>query len=108
MAHARSNGNGKLETAMTSLVQAQASLVQSQASLVEANAALAQSQAAFLKRMAELETDIAQTNRVNTERFARIEVILIEHSRILKAMPDAVRDKIGFKSPPPYSGEAPS
>jgi hypothetical protein len=33
------------------------------------------------------------------ERFARIEAILLEHGRILQALPDAVREKIGFKSP---------
>lgn len=31
------------------------------------------------------------------QRFARIEAILVEHHRLLEALPDAVRDKIGFK-----------
>ena len=38
-------------------------------------------------------------DRVNTERFARIEALLIEHNRILQALPDTIRDKIGFKAP---------
>ncbi len=49
---------------------------------------------------------IAETDRVMAarmaqidERFSRVEAILIEHSRILRALPDAIRDKIGFKIP---------
>jgi hypothetical protein len=79
-------------------------------------AALTQNQIAFTARMAEIdarmsahkaENDarIAETDRLNAERFARIEAILMEHSRILRALPDAIRDKIGFKSPtPPAAG----
>jgi hypothetical protein len=92
MARAKSNGNGRLDEAMTALVQAQASLVQAQASL-------AQNQAMFLARVTETDARAAEMDRANSERFARIEAILIEHSRILRALPDAIRDKIGFKSP---------
>jgi hypothetical protein len=94
MARAKSNGNGRLDDALTALVQAQASLVQAQASL-------AQNQAAFLNRLVQTDADTAQTNRINSDRFARIEAILIEHSRILRALPDVIRDKIGFKTPSP-------
>jgi hypothetical protein len=99
MARSKSNGNDRLEEAMRFLVQAQASLTQ-------ANATLAQNQAAFLARIAEIDARLAETNRrmteterINSERFARIEAILLEHSRILRALPDAIREKIGFKSP---------
>lgn len=58
---------------------------------------LIQNQAAFLGRMAEME-------RTTSERFARlgeemvaIRRILLEHSRLLERLPEAVRDKIGFK-----------
>jgi hypothetical protein len=85
MAKAKSNGDGRLEEALTQLIQNQASFVQNQA--------------AFLSRMAE-------TDRISSERFARIEAILLEHSRILmdlnrmlRALPEAVREKIGFKGP---------
>ena len=71
-----------------------------QANLVQAQAPLAQQQTMFLARLAE-------TDRINSERFARIETILMEHtrilnehSRILRALPETIRDKIGFKSPP--------
>jgi hypothetical protein len=96
MARAKNDGNGRvdrLEEAMSALSLAQANLVQTQA-------ALAQQQTMFLARLAE-------TDRINSERFARIETILMEHtrilnehSRILRALPEAIRDKIGFKSPP--------
>jgi len=76
--------------------------------MVQTQAIMAQNQAAFLTRLAEtdarhakLEAEIAETNRINSERSARIEAILREHSRILQALPDAIRDKIGFKSPEP-------
>ena len=115
MARTKSNGNGRvdrLEEAMTRLGQAQANLVQAQANLVQAQANLVQAQStlalqhtAFLSRMAEMD-------RINSERFARIEAILVDHSRILadhsrilRALPDAVRDKIGFKNPPSPAAE---
>jgi hypothetical protein len=56
-------------------------------------------QASYLGRLAE-------TERVKSERFARIEGdiaailrVLAEHSRLLKRLPEAVREKIGFKAP---------
>jgi hypothetical protein len=65
--------------------------------LEEAMAMLIQNQAAFLGRLSE-------TERVSAERFARIEGdmaailrVLSEHSRLLERLPEAVRDKIGFK-----------
>jgi hypothetical protein len=86
------NGRSSLDDAMAALAQSQAMLIQNQA--------------AFLGRMTELE-------RVTAERFARIEAdfatvlrildehgrILADHGRILERLPEAVREKIGFKSP---------
>lgn len=74
------------------------------ARLVEAMALLIQNQAAFLGRLAEID-------RATSERFGRIEQdmaailrvlsehsrVLAEHSRLLERLPEAVRDKIGFK-----------
>ena len=92
MARAKNNGTGRLNDTIANLNQAMA--------------ALAQNQAAFLGRMAASDAQIAdtqrqmaETNRINAERFARIEAILMEHGRILRALPDAIRDKIGFKTP---------
>jgi hypothetical protein len=73
--------------------------------LEEALAILIQNQASFLARVSEMD-------RINSERFARIqeqfqriEAILFEHSRILAehgrllaALPEAIRDKIGFRT----------
>lgn len=122
MARAKRNGNGRVnrrEEKMTALELAQANLVQAQANLVQAQAALAlnmtamaQQQAAFLARVAKIDARVAklnarmrETDRINSERFERIETILLEHSRILAALPDAIRDKIGFKTPPAPSEE---
>ena len=67
-------------------------------------ALLIQNQASFLRDMRDME-------RANSERFSRIESelstirqvlaehgrILVEHGRLLERLPEAVRDKIGFK-----------
>jgi hypothetical protein len=85
MARAKSSGNGQLEQALATLINTQAS---------------------FLAQMRDMD-------RVTSERFARIEAILGDHSRILadhsrilaeivrmmQALPEVVREKIGFKSP---------
>jgi len=92
MARAREQRNGRLEEAMATLLQ---------------------TQAAFLARISETDRELAELKRINAEHFARIETILLEHSRILAehtriladhsrilaALPDAIRDKIGFKIP---------
>ena len=101
MARTKSNGNGRvdrLEEAHATLTLAQANLVQAQANLV---ARMAETDA----RIAAIHIRMVETDRINSERFARIEAILMEHSRILRALPDAVRDKIGFKIPPPQAAE---
>ncbi len=83
MARAKNQRNGRLEEAMATLIQ---------------------NQAAFLARISETDRLLSETERINSERFARIEALLMEHSRILaehtrilQALPDAIRDKIGFK-----------
>jgi hypothetical protein len=80
MARTKGQGNGRLEEALAILIQNQAS---------------------FLSRMGEMD-------RISAERFGRIEAILLEHSRILaehtrilQALPEAVRQKIGFRAPEP-------
>jgi hypothetical protein len=85
MARARSPGNGRLEEALATLVQ---------------------NQAAYVVRMSEIDACVAEMARLNAERFAgideqfaRIEALLIENTRLLKALPDAIREKLGFKPP---------
>ena len=66
--------------------------------LEEAMAMLIQNQASFLGRLSE-------TEHATSERFARIEAgiaailrVLAEHIRLLERLPEAVREKIGFKA----------
>ena len=92
MARARNQTNGKLDEALATLVQSQATLVQNQAAFVA-------QMADFERESAEIKRESADLKRLNAERFARIEAILLEHSRILQALPDAIREKIGFKTP---------
>jgi predicted nucleic acid-binding Zn-ribbon protein len=85
------NGNGnRLDEAMTSLIQAQAQLV---ASMAEAN-----------ERHARFEREMLDIQKNTDERFSRIDKqiaeiirVLAEHGRILERLPEAIRDKIGFK-----------
>lgn len=88
------SGNGRinrLEEAMTQLIQNQAAFNQV---IAQQN----QNQTAIVAELRELQ-------RQTVERFARIERILLdhtqilqEHSRILQNLPEAVRQKIGFKT----------
>jgi hypothetical protein len=68
--------------------------------LEEAMAMFIQNQASFLGRLAE-------TERATSERFAHIEAamaailrVLTEHGRLLERLPEAIREKIGFKGQP--------
>jgi hypothetical protein len=84
------NGNGRLEEAMALLIQNEAAFV---ARLSESD-----------RRHLEIERQHLKFERETAERFARIEAqmaeiirVLNEHSRMLERLPEAVRDKIGFK-----------
>jgi hypothetical protein len=101
MARPKSNGNGRLNESIINLNQAMASLNQSTATLNHVMAAFLTRCTETDARIAKIEADIVETNRINSERFARIEAILMEHSRIMRALPEAVRDKIGFKPSEP-------
>ncbi|HYV39034.1 MAG TPA: hypothetical protein VE988_25335 [Gemmataceae bacterium] len=106
MAKAKHNGNGELEQAMKNLALAQTSLVQ-------ATATMTQNQTAFAQLHATLMADLAAAKRESAERFAHVETtllevsrilsehsrILAEHGRILEALPDAVRERMGFRVP---------
>jgi hypothetical protein len=92
------NGNGRLEEALALLIQNEAAFV---ARLSESD-----------QRHAEIERQHLEFKRLDLEyrrqtnkRFARIEAqmaeiirVLAEHGRILERLPEAVRDKIGFKT----------
>jgi hypothetical protein len=75
--------------------------------LEEAMALLIQNQAAFVAHAAETDRLHTKLERETNERFARIEAqmaeiirVLNEHSRILEQLPEAIREKIGFKAQP--------
>ena len=72
--------------------------------LEEALAILIQNQAALVARQSETDRLHLEFERASTERFARIEKqmaeiihVLNEHGQILLRLPEAVREKIGFK-----------
>jgi hypothetical protein len=100
MARAKSNGAGHLDESIVALKQS--------------TAALNQSMVAFQARCAETDARWAELRRISdarwaetTECFARIEAILMEHSRILRALPDAICEKLGFKPPEPPPAASP-
>ena len=73
-------------------------------SLIQSQAALAEQQTTSLarlsvtdKELAELRRESIELRRENEERFARIEAILLRHEQILQGVPEAIREKIGFK-----------
>jgi len=77
----RSDGrSGNLDQAMTLLVQSQASLIQNQASFLSQLTETHQ-------RLARIELDLDQ-----------IKAILLRHEQMLNDLPEAIRQKIGFKS----------
>ena len=74
------------------------------AHLIQSQAALAEQQTAFLARLSETDKELAELRREsialrreNAERFARLEAILLRHEQILQGLPEAIREKIGFK-----------
>src|SRR5262245_12337528 len=69
MPRGKNAGNGQLQQSLTAMQQAQANMLQAMATA--------------MLRMAQIDADIANTNRINAERFARIEALLSEHSQIL-------------------------
>jgi hypothetical protein len=75
--------------------------------LEAAMALLIQIQAAFLSRVSETDRRHLEFERETRERFERIEKqiaeiirVLNEHTRLLERLPEAIREKIGFKGQP--------
>ena len=141
MARTRNGGNGRLEEAMANLAKSHASLEKSQEHLVRSHEALSQGHAALqqshlalaqaqatsvqshgvleqaiasmLQNQATTDRRFAEMERINSERFARIEGMHLEHTHILAehgrilielirkvdALTEKVREKIGFKPP---------
>jgi hypothetical protein len=66
--------------------------------LQEAVALLIHNQAAFVSQMAEMSRRHDQLAAQSERRFAAIERELHEIKRVLYELPEAIRQKIGFKS----------
>ena len=62
--------------------------------LAAAMALLIQNQAAFVSHLQRHENEFADITR----RLEHIESILLRHERILMDLPEALRQKVGFKS----------
>ena len=60
-------------------------------------AMLIQNQSSFLGRLAEIDRDTSERFKRIENDMAAILRVLSEHSRLLEQLPEAVRDKIGFK-----------
>jgi hypothetical protein len=102
MAREKGQRNGKLDRldeAMTALVESQAQLLQNQAvfeaQLIEIQRLNAERFARIEQRCAQIEAILLEHSRILADHSR----ILAEHSRILEALPDALREKIGFKPP---------
>ena len=78
-----SNGHSRLEEAMTLLIQNQAAFV---SQIAESN-----------KLHAKLERETAEQFAQVRQDMAAILRVLAEHGRMLERLPEAVREKIGFK-----------
>lgn len=76
----KKNGNGNLENALAQLIENQAQFV---GQLSETNKRLAQSD----ERFARIEKDLDL-----------IKALLLRHEDTLKKLPEAIREKIGFKA----------
>ena len=94
---ATNNGHNRLDEALTLMIQNMAILTQNQATFI---GQIAEIERATSDRFARIDERFARID----ERFARVEQdmtavlrVLSEHSRLLERLPEAVRDKIGFK-----------
>jgi predicted nuclease with TOPRIM domain len=90
MARAKEQSNGKLDEALTALLQAQAVMVRTQAAFVAQSAEIAERLAELEKEKIELDKKWTESQLRIDERFARIEAILIEHNRILQSLANTV------------------
>jgi peptidoglycan hydrolase CwlO-like protein len=87
----------KLDQSQLSLTQSQAALNQAMATMTTNQTAFVERMSAFAERMAAADARFAAVQEENARRFARIEALLLEHNRLLEALPEAVREKIRFR-----------
>jgi predicted nucleic acid-binding Zn-ribbon protein len=95
------NHKDELRDALTALTQAQAQLTQTQAALLTQQTTQqgqwAAQQAAQQDRWGAFQDQLAALQERTDRRFAEIMRALHHHEELLEKLPEAVRDKIGFK-----------
>lgn len=103
---ASQNSHDRLEEAIALLIQNEAALVARQADSDKRQADNDKRQAELERLHLKNERCWLELKRQSDERFARIEKdmasiiqVLNEQTRTLERLPDALREKIGFKSP---------
>jgi len=102
MPRAKNQSNGRLEEAMAMLIQNQASFL---ARMSEMDQRFARIETMLLdqsRMLAEHSRTLAEHGRILADHSR----ILADHGRILQALPDTIRERIGFK-PPSQPGVAP-
>jgi hypothetical protein len=87
------NGHDRLEEAIATLIANQAAFVSDQRENARLHAQLERETA---ESFAHIKAQMAEIIRVLNEHGR----ILTEHSRMLERLPDALREKIGFKAQP--------
>jgi predicted nuclease with TOPRIM domain len=97
---ARRSGNGRLEEALAALIQNEAAFFAHLSRLEERFARADERFAKMDERFAKMDERFVKID----ERFARIEseleaikAILLRHEQMLQGLPEAIRQKIGFK-----------
>ena len=65
--------------------------------LEAAVAALLQAQAQFVSQMANINRRYNELKEESDRRYSQIVALLMQHDELLRHLPDAIKDKIGFK-----------
>ena len=94
MARSKGDGNGRLdriEEALATMLQNQAALEQGQTAFLAHKAEADRETADVRRELADLRRAMIEADRRIEERFSRIEAILLEHNRILQALPEPKR-----------------
>ena len=65
--------------------------------LESAMALLIQNQAQFVSQHGALDRKLLALKKESVERWGHIEALLIQHDRMLKELPEAIRLKIGYQ-----------
>jgi hypothetical protein len=99
MAREKSQNNGPWDELIATILQGQAAMQPTTAAMQQNTAAMQAEWREFVKLHFEMRREMDERFARIDQRLAHIEAILLEHNRILTALPDAVRDKIGFKPP---------